>query len=74
MFYARVEDINMMSTLSSHGQIQTSASISLCKSDQGCPLTCPSNFNLQDGAVYTVGERIHLLLKSTPQAVSETSK
>uniref|UniRef100_H2ZQY0 ZP domain-containing protein n=1 Tax=Ciona savignyi TaxID=51511 RepID=H2ZQY0_CIOSA len=55
------------------------ASMQLCKMDT-CPFACPSEYSLASGAVYTVGDRVHITIltsnitQSIPNNTSITVK
>nr|BAF56474.1 VC70-like protein-1 [Halocynthia roretzi] len=40
--------------------------IKLCKTPYSCPATCPQTYSVTRGAVYTVGEMIHLNIRGSP--------
>lgn len=51
-------------SIRSVGSNRMSATIELCKSGSICPARCPVEFSLNRGAVYTIGEVIHVSFRS----------
>ncbi|XP_077975727.1 uncharacterized protein LOC120332574 isoform X1 [Styela clava] len=57
-------------TIISKGSRTNTANIELCKSGSACPNKCPVQFSLTNGAIYTVGQKIHLLFTPAQQGAT----